>query len=594
MPDPNKTRRLKYGRWWSNATGGNVTDLDIELAAFKEGMTRPAGGLGKAVHFRRAAMALMPSFEWNPWAQKQIQALCAKERVGFAGGTGSSKSDMLAVWVLINWYCDPLNTLVIVVSTSAVDAKQRIWGSLTKYYRQSSQYLMQPIGRLIDSLSIIKIGGDEYAVGDNSAIVLVPAGDKYKNDATIRLQGRHNKRVILVLDELQDCAGEIISKAIWSLDNNPYVHISAACNPNDMFGPDGAFFEPKEGWASIDKDTESWPIKVGGKVGIALHFDAEKTPNKEYEDAGKKPKWEYLPHYKKTMAAREALGEMNPEYWRKYIGFWLPADIDDKHIFTPPLIIKHGGRDKVKFENEPHKLLSFDPAYTEGGDRAIATHLQYGRSNGLWVLQVEEQRLINRPKGRDEEDYHYLILEQFMKMRDELNIHNRNCGVDASAGGLLWSMGERYGLKGWHPCDFSGAATDTIVSASEEWEDDEGEPKTARDMFFNRTTELCYVSRHFLEHGQLKGLTPELAREMCLRTFTTTGRRKKAESKKEMKKRIGYSPDLWDSLSVGVDIARQVHGAVAGGVALEQKREEREKAWERIGKKYDPIKRRKF
>jgi hypothetical protein len=85
-------------------------------------------------------------------------------------------------------------------------------------------------------------------------------------------------------------------------------------------------------------------------------------------------------------------------------------------------------------------------------------------------------------------------------------------------------------------------------------------------------SELCFAARYFLECEQLKGITPDLAWEMTQRKYVRRTRKIIIESKTDMKKRIGKSPDLFDSFAVGLFVARKVFGAMAGSEAIEEKK----------------------
>jgi hypothetical protein len=204
----------KYGRIWKSKDGQKITPIRIEMDAFLEGITPEEGGLGKAIHYRNVASAIYPTYDWHRWAQLRAQAFCnvsvevdpvtgtkfIRNVTGLAGGTDSGKSYDMALFGLINWFCDPINTMVIAVSTSKMDARQRIWGALVKMYREAQNIGVAP-GRLIESMDIIKLSDEEgkaidpnVGISDASSIMLLAAGDEYKDDAQKRLQGKKNKR----------------------------------------------------------------------------------------------------------------------------------------------------------------------------------------------------------------------------------------------------------------------------------------------------------------------------------------------------------------------------------------------------------------
>jgi len=875
----------KYGRLWLSKDGQAITPLRIEMDAFLMGLTPEEGGLGKARHYRNIVSAIWPTFQWHKWAELAAQAFCAqvfeedeasgnkfvRGVTGLAGGTDSGKSYGMAAFALVNWFCDPINTMCIVVSTSKIDAKQRIWAALVKMYREARN-LGIASGRLIESMDIIKLSEEEGAiidpktgVSDASSIMLLAAGDEYKDDAQKRLQGKKNRRIVLIIDELQDCQPEgtkvltpdrgevnieelkdgdfvtthhkshifgsgrkisgvcrkdfdgnlirvstatglttrytpdhicvakigpaldgktilylmkrgnsfrvgttskrhggdktgvfgvsgrlfeeggdcswvldvfdnkqdalmaeaftsvkfgipevmyvdrgheggagqeridnfwikmgdltenakrclefygrkieyplidrgaptdrkgriqqfpmsrlvqiracnlmngmhvidsavalngktsgnvkrydkawtpisvekepycgpvwsmnveghhtyigdgivthncsasVINEAIWGFKGAQELYVVGAGNPASIFDPHGKFCEPIKGWMSVDEDTSNWKIRVAGIEGICIRFDSEKdNPNQQAFEQGKGLRYPFLPKPNDVALAKKELGELNPQFWRKFRGFWPPADADDSTIVSDILLARHGALDKPIWDGTPKDIAGVDPSYTEGGDRFVFTHLKYGKLiSGKWAIAVEKQYVLNRRAG-SQEDFQYEMIQQISDLSIKLGIPNQWIGVDASAGGIFWSIGERELLKGWHAVSFAGAASDLPVSAQYAMRNEvTGKPQVGKELFHNMASELCFAARYFLECEQLKGITPDLAWEMTQRKYARRTRKIIIESKTDMKKRIGKSPDLFDSFAVGLFVARKVFGAMAGSEAIEEKK----------------------
>ena len=584
----------KYGRLWTPRNGAVVTPLRIEMDAFLLGLTLEEGGLGKATHYRNVVSTIWPTYAWHKWAELRAQAFCkvnveedtetgnrfVRSVTGLAGGTDSGKSYDMAAWALVNWFVDPLNTMVIVVSTSKIDAKQRIWAALVKMYREAHAVGIAT-GRLIESMDIVKLSDEEgkaidasVGVSDASSIMLLAAGDEYKDDAQKRLQGKKNRRIVLVIDELQDCSSSVINEAVWGFKGAQELHIVGAGNPSSIFDPHGKFCEPIKGWMSVDEETPNWKIKVAGIEGLALRFDSEKdNPNQQSFDKGKGLRYPFLPKPNDVAVARKELGELNPQYWRKFRGFWPPADADDCTVVSDILLARHGALDKPIWDGAPKDIAGIDPSYTEGGDRFVFSHMKWGKLiSGKWAIALEKQYVLNRRAG-SQEDFQYEMIQQIHDLSMKLGIPNQWMGVDASAGGIFWSIGERELLRGWHAVSFAGAASDLPVSAQYAMRNEAtGKPQVGKELFHNMSSELCFVSRYFLECEQLKGITPDLAWEMTQRKYVRRTRKIIIESKTDMKKRIGKSPDLFDSFSVGLFVARKVFGAMAGSEAMEEKK----------------------
>ena len=594
----------KYGRIWTPRNGAVVTPLRLEMDAFLMGLTPEEGGLGKATHYRNVVSTIWPTYSWHKWAELRAQAFCkvnveedvqtgnkfVRSVTGLAGGTDSGKSYDMAAWALVNWFVDPLNTMVIVVSTSKIDAKQRIWAALVKMYREAHTVGIAA-GRLIESMDIIKLSDEEgkaidpnVGVSDASSIMLLAAGDEYKDDAQKRLQGKKNRRIVLIIDELQDCSSSVINEAIWGFKGAQELHVVGAGNPSSIFDPHGKFCEPIKGWMSVDEETPNWKIKVAGIEGLALRFDSEKdNPNQQSFDKGKGLRYPFLPKPNDVAVAKKELGELNPQFWRKFRGFWPPADADDCTIVSDILLARHGALDKPIWDGTPKDIAGIDPSYTEGGDRFVFTHMKWGKLiSGKWAIALEKQYVLNRRAG-SQEDFQYEMIQQNHDLSMKLGIPNQWMGVDASAGGIFWSIGERELLRGWHAVSFAGAASDLPVSAQYAMRNEAtGKPQVGKELFHNMSSELCFVSRYFLECEQLKGITPDLAWEMTQRKYVRRTRKIIIESKTDMKKRIGKSPDLFDSFSVGLFVARKVFGAMAGSEAIEERKRQNKQSFKEL------------
>jgi hypothetical protein len=87
------------------------------------------------------------------------------------------------------------------------------------------------------------------------------------------------------------------------------------------------------------------------------------------------------------------------------------------------------------------------------------------------------------------------------------------------------------------------------------------------DLYANRVTEIWFAGKELIRCGQLKGVDPELAKEMTARQYETIkggeGLRMRVEAKPDFKKRTGYSPDNADAAFLLVDLARNRHGLIA-------------------------------
>ena len=82
--------------------------------------------------------------------------------------------------------------------------------------------------------------------------------------------------------------------------------------------------------------------------------------------------------------------------------------------------------------------------------------------------------------------------------------------------------------------------------------------RPSKEVYVNKVSEIWFVGREYMQSGQIKGISPPLARELCARSYVTKQKGKiQVETKAEMKKRTGKSPDLGDSALICLFVARQ-------------------------------------
>lgn len=537
----------KYGRRFETNS-----PLEAELWCFREGLTVDQGGLGRHKHFELIVREIWPEFIWYSDAYEQADALCNYDITGFTSGASNSKSDLLGKYALISYQCDPINTLVIVCSTSSTDAKQRIWGHIVRDFRKARAQ-GKAVGKLIETQSIIKLSEktDGEGSSDNSSICLVAAGDAFKDDALKRLQGKKNKRVVLVLDELQDCSQEIIREALWNLNANPKWEVHAAGNSASRFDAHGVFMTPNEGWPTVNRTTHKWKIKAGGKEGIGMHFNAaaENSPNMTRFHAGL-PQLPFLRKAEDIMLAAQTLGESNPTFMRQYVGFWPDTEGDSNYLVTEQEIATHRACEKVTWQSTPTDFAGMDPSYSAGGDRFIFAHGQWGKTiQGVWTLYCKEAITVKvQPQPGETKDY--AAVRQCKELAAARGIRPLNIGTDDSAATSFTSILHREWSPDILPVSFGGAPTDLPVSFYDK--------RLASDLYANRSTELLGVFHEFIINGQIRGMTPQHVKEVISRQFVRiAGNKIRLESKGDMKKRLGYSPDIMDGFSICLATIRE-------------------------------------
>jgi hypothetical protein len=556
--------------------------LDIELWCFKSRLTVEKGGLGRTGHFIRICKEIWPSFDWHEWALEMAQALCEYDISGFTSGASSGKSEILAKFVLVSWFCDPSHTLCIVCSTTVVDARQKIWAHVVRNFREA-RAAKKSVGCIVESMNIIRLSEktDGMAASDNASISLVAAGDAFKDDALKRLQGRHQKNVLLALDELQDCSQEIITTALGNLSANEHFEVHAAGNASSRFDAHGIFLAPVEGWNSINRFTKKWKIRAAGKEGMAYHFDgtAPESPNVKRAAAGL-PQIAYLRTAEASAIAKITYGETSAVYLRQYVGFWTESEGESNFLVTEQSLTSHEAFDRPEWQSAPMELAGIDPSYSSEGDEFIFHHLRWGKAtNGLWQLTSHEEIPIRATAAPGETKDHANIRE-CKRIAKERSISPSNIGMDNTGGNPLLSIAHMHWSSEILGVPFGGSPTELPISMFDK--------RLGKDVYANAVSELWGVFVEFLNSGQIRGIKPKMAKELTARKYElVAGGKLKVEKKTEMKKRLGYSPDRADSFMVALRVLRERLKIQAG--SDQQQSASTNYGWRELARKRDVV-----
>lgn len=564
----------------------NWTAFDIELYCFREGRTVEQGGLGKNEHFWNAV-----GFCWgpnnpvknttkyflrNPWSEDIVEELCIHNYVAVGGAAGSTKSETCAMWLLMKYLSNSRKYLGVVMSTSLKEAKRRIWGSLIGFVNAVPNHVL-PL-KVLSSFGIIRYESATYVADDRACLTLVAAERSKEREAIGKLIGMHQYEVGVIGDELSELPESILEYALpgGNLSSNPKFQFVGLSNPNSYFDSFGKFWEPKDGWTSVNVDSYRWETKYG----IGLHFDALKSPNIPFIKYVTPDGVPYLPTSEKVEAAKEAEGGENSlRFWRMLRGFMSPVGQEDL-IYSGPDIIKYKGTEPAIWGDTPLvRVAALDPAFVNGGDRIILYFGTIGRDkNGQLVLQYDEFIEL-RIDATSKEEPAFQIASQLKTQCDKRNIPPRNVAIDSTGGGgpfcdVVATM--------WSPeilrVPFGGKASERPVSLTDSRPSDE--------RYYNKVAEIWYSGKELLRQGQLKGIAPKLAEEMTIRHYGTTGAKKLiyVESKADMKLRCQRSPDIADAAFILVDLCRERFGLSFFPTPVEGPHARPPKRWRDIGR----------
>jgi hypothetical protein len=272
-------------------------------------------------------------------------------------------------------------------------------------------------------------------------------------------------------------------------------------------------------------------------------------------------------------------------------GFWSPTGTQES-VYSEADIIRSKADEKVIWVEPPLRLAALDPSFTNGGDRTVAVIGSYGTAltsdnETVTVLQFDEfhtlyEDILDKGTPRT-----FQIATKFRNLCLENGIAPENAALDASGAGTpfadvlstLWS-------NKVNRINFAGRASELPVSAFDR--------TPSRDRYANRVSEIWFSGRELMHMGQLKGVTPDMAREMCARLYKTeksNTTRVRVESKPDMKARTnGISPDVADAAFILVDLCRSKFKMESVAKAADRPAG-RGADWKTLARRYDVVSR---
>lgn len=522
-------------------------------------------------------------YVWNPWNERMLREACKNEWLWLSGCAASQKSTFLAIWGLVNWLCAPEKTLVMITSTSLKESRMRVWGQVEDFFndagfvknqwgRDEDAERILP-GKLVSSSGkIVSVIGDQV-MPDHYGLHLIPGEKSQEKESIGKLIGMHNERVFLLADELPELSPAVVQAGKANLAVNRYFQMIGSGNFKSVYDPFGMEVEPKKGWGSVTLEDEEWECNQGK----CIRFDGLKSPNvilgyNRYPGL-------YGP---KDLANHQKLGEHTLQFWRMCRSFVCQVS-DADHIYAEADLIRGEVHATVKWRQQPIALASLDPAFATGGDKAIATFGLLGISmEGKRTLQISEQVELREDVRLQDQSR---TLQVAMQFRDECyrrHVDAENAAYDGSGGGLPFGA---LLTEIWSPkvlaVLFGGSASNNPASVKDK--------RAASKVYTNRVTELWFGGVDFIQSGQIKGMSPELAKQLKERKYDTvkgpSGLRLRAEAKDVMKNRTnGVSPDEADSFTILLALAKERHGFQA--VGMEAAREKLGSSWTAFSKKF--------
>lgn len=542
-------------------------DLRIEMFMIQKGgrfeKNGESHGEGLAYHYEEMRKILWPHVDAHRWHQ-----LCLKEirrdkaKVTVLIGPGSSGKTFSAAWnYLCEYFCFPNETCVLISSTDLRGLELRVWGEIKSLFDEAKAKFPYLPGNLIDSKHAISTESieDENSVRDmRKGIIGIPTIQGGKFIGLGKWVGVKQKRMRLIADEAQFMAVSFLS-AFANLDKNEDFQAIVLGNPVDILDPLGRAAEPIDGWTNHMEPTKTdvWPTRFMG--GRAINLVGLDSPNMD-GPADQPARYKYLISREKIANTAAFFGKDSVEYYSQCVGVMKIGQLS-RRVITRDLCEKFGAREDVIWDAafEIVNIGGLDAAYN--GDRCALNHIQMGKDlKGKQVIRINEPVIVpisvNSPLIPEDQ-----IAEFCKNYCEERDIPPENFFHDSTGRGTLGTSLARVWSNKCNPVEFGGKPTARPVSLDLFIDDPEtGERRLKRcdEEYSKFVTELWFAVRLAIESGQLKNLPEETMEEGCLREWSKVkGDKKEIESKKDMKERIGRSPDLFDCAAIGVEGARR-------------------------------------
>lgn len=561
-----------FGHYWPPQN-----DIALHLNAYRIGLSKEEGGMGKARHFMEAHNLIWPDRKrtMNEWMLKRFKTFCEPWKViTLAGGSGIAKSADAAAYALEWWWALPEERAVLVCSTTIQALTKRIWSYISELF-YSAKGNMPGIPRSAPTPRILFNQRDEKHGIHGIAL---KEGDSAK--VLQDIIGIHPKQGLLVIcDEMTDVNPGIEDAIVnWDSAGIEFQLIGIG-NSKSKLDPHGRMSKPKRGWGTVNPDTsEIWETELG----CCLYFDCYKSPAIHSPD---KERLTFLIGSKKIKHEENRLGKDSPKFWRFIRGFWPPEDLT-KTVLNLSTIEKHRAQQTAVWNgNWQITLASCDPAFTSEGDECILRFATMGvMENGRIGLDFGGPQNIKALEldSRSKEPINYQIVKQIKKECMARGVEPHHFGIDT------WGFGTGAGdilEREWSPeinrVIGIGTASDSYI------DNDAGE--RAKDVYVDKNTEMWFAMRTFVQTDQIRGLDDTTCEELCSREYLWRGRKLKLETKKEYKSRMGRedsptgSPDKADAAVIIIEVAKRALGFIPNQrEMLSSEKTEWEKRWETV------------
>lgn len=456
--------------------------------------------------------------------------------------------------MLCFYFSFPTGFTGLVSSTDTRSLELRVWGEIKKYWQMARDVWEDCPGHLIESKQQIVTADEGISRDSRDGIIGVPTviGGQYVGLG--KFVGIKNKRMLLIADELS-FMGKALVDAISNLNKNKGFKLVGLGNPKDPTDALGLICEPHAdlgGWSGIEQGEKTMVWKTRWRDGCAIQLPGTDSPNFDVEDGEKEP-YPFLIGKEEIRTDLEYYGRDSLQFSMMDLGI-MPATGQSRRVIDSLMIENSGAKNKaVWYGGNTTLIAGLDASYSSFGDRTALVILRIGKDkNGIWIMSVDEKPIIIPIEARSTLSAEDQVSSRVKSLCISRGISPDRLYVDSSGrGSLISSLARNWSAK-VNAVEFGGRASDRPVSdviAIPSWR-----------HYGKFVSELWFFIRHVIESKQMRQMTDNLIEEGAAREwFMGKGGKIDVESKIEMKKRAGKSPDLFDALVLAAEGARR-HG----------------------------------
>ncbi len=524
-----------YGQKWPKGT----PRIAVEFACYRENLTKARGGLGREEHFRRAWKLMWPKYEWSEWVDVLIHAWCNYKWIVVIGHERASKTYTLAHCAVLDYCCDPTNTLTSLATVTFEGLKFRMWGDLQRAVETVEGYPIHELMTMRSSTNELRMFPREFKAEAAEKMQIHGMAVNQNKDAEGRIRGGHAPRRRIFLDEAQNIADPIFAAVI-----NPMSAPDAKCvmltNPVERVSKFGEWCEPSGGWASVTENDRSWTLKKFAN-SICVHLDGLQSPNIKANAA----KFTGLLTNENIEEIKRAHGVDSVQWWSLVRG-WFPPDGMVSRVF--PSMVINKGKPSIIFEFRPEQCASLDPAFEH--DNCVLHLAQLGRpvfGVKKYAINCTESMTLKLTVSPGSEPKDYQIAHQVMRECWARGIQPQHFVMDGTGGGRgVAAILQKEWSTDIQVVYYGGASTDRPLRGDN--------PMKCSELYRWFVSELWFRASECVKDGLIGGienLDTRTEEDLYARRYEMVqgakGQLQMVETKAEMKKRIGRSPDHGDA-----------------------------------------------